>query len=512
MNKRRFVAFFLAVLSVLIPMLTTACGKEEKPEVPDTPEESNKILSPAFGDEHLKFDNEDFVVLTKTDGARENGYNVVDLVVEENLGDSVIIDSVLRRNDAILSNFDINIKRVTSASPKADASLAIEKQDYSYDSFMLSVTDGLTIALQGTLVDFSEANYIDFTNPWWDRGVIDNLTLLGGTYIALGDLNTVDNDASWCTLFNKDILAAYGTTDAQMYQMVKEGMGVQGGWTVDQLTYIAKSSYKEDPNYHNKWELTYGGSGTYGLCTQKELGYTLMQAAGITPTKVDSGMAGIVSNLNSQEFQDGIDAAFDFLGNKTSADWYLEMDSVSFDDKWRLIARGGFMANKYAFFVCPVMSINLIREMKSDFGIIPLPKLVDTQEDYGNTLQYYNALCYVVPYRMDEDLNDKSCYVLEAMSYYSSPEFDEEGCLSYAYYTLLLQAKATRDDDAWDMMDIIFGNRVFDLAVALNLLSIRTVLNDCTTGAMNNWASQRDSRLHNLNSEIAGKLEILAKG
>lgn len=511
MNKKRFIALWLAILTIAVSLLTTACGKEKTPEVNDEPKESDKMLSPAFGDEHLKFGNEDFTVLTKTDGARENGYNVVDLIADDNLGDSVIIDSVLRRNDAIHSNFEVNIKRVASTAPKDEASLAIEKQDDSYDAFMLSVTDGLNAALQGTLVDFSDANYIDFTNPWWDQGVIENLTLLGGTYIALGDLNTVDNDASWCTLFNKDILAAYGTTDAQMYQMVKDGIGVQGGWTVDQLTYLAKQSYKADPNYHNKWELTYGGSGTYGLCTQKELGYTLMQAAGVTPTKVDNGMAGIVSDINSQKFQDGIDAAFNFLGNKTAADWYLEMDSVNFDDKWRLIARGGFMANKYAFFITPVMSINLIRDMKSDFGIIPLPKLLETQEDYGNTLQYYSALCYVVPYRMDEELNDKSCYVLEAMSYYSSPEYDEEGCLSYAYYTLLLQAKVTRDDDAWDMMDIIFGNRVFDLAVALNLLSIRTVLNDCTTGAMNNWVSQRDSRLHNLDGEISAKLSVLAK-
>jgi hypothetical protein len=169
------------------------------------------------------------------------------------------------------------------------------------------------------------------------------------------------------------------------------------------------------------------------------------------------------------------------------------------------------MANKYAIICTPVMSINLIRDMRSDFGIIPLPKLMEEQEDYGNTLQYYNAQCYIVPNRLDEDLNNKSCYVLEAMSYYSSPEFDEEGCLSYAYYTLLLQAKATRDDEAWDMMDVIFDNRVFDLAIALNLNSIRTILQNCTTGPESNWVSERDGNLGSLDAEIASKLSVLAK-
>jgi len=275
---------------------------------------------------------------------------------------------------------------------------------------------------------------------------------------------------------------------------------------------IAKKSYKADENYKNKWDPTYSGSGTYGLCTQKELGYTLIQAAGITPTKVDSGMAGVVSNVKSEEFQNAIDAAFRFLGKKESADWYLEMDSVDYADKWNVIQRGGFMANKYAIICTPVMSINLIRDMKSDFGIIPLPKLLEDQENYGNTLQYYNAQCYIAPNRLDEELVNKSCYVLEAMSYYSSPEFDEEGCLSYAYYTLLLQAKATRDDEAWDMMDVIFDNRVFDLAIALNLKSIKTILQNCTTGSENNWVSERDGNLGNLDAEITSKLSVLAKG
>ncbi len=152
------------------------------------------------------------------------------------------------------------------------------------------------------------------------------------------------------------------------------------------------------------------------------------------------------------------------------------------------------------------------REMKSDFGIIPIPKLFEHQEDYGNTIQYTNSQCYVVPYRLDEELNTKSCYILEALAYYSSTEFSETECLSYAFYTLCLQAKGTRDDDAWDMLDLIFDCRVFDLACALNLKDINTLIRNSTTGSSNNWVSQRDANLTSLNNEIGSKLEILAKG
>ena len=113
---------------------------------------------------------------------------------------------------------------------------------------------------------------------------------------------------------------------------------------------------------------------------------------------------------------------------------------------------------------------------------------------------------------MDDYLNEKSCYILEALCYYSSTEFDETGSLSYAYYTLCLQAKGTRDDNAWDMLDIIFDNRIFDLACALNIKSINTVIRNATTGAESNWVSQRDANLSNLDTEIGIKLEVLAKG
>ena len=147
------------------------------------------------------------------------------------------------------------------------------------------------------------------------------------------------------------------------------------------------------------------------------------------------------------------------------------------------------MANKSAFYITHIGTIDLIRDMKADFGIIPVPKLNDYQENYGNTIQYGNATCYIVPYRMDDYLNEKSCYILEAMCYYSSTEFDETGCLSYAYYTLCLQAKGTRDDDAWDMLDIIFASRSFDLGPIYNWGNIM----NCYYTIDTNYASRFDS-------------------
>ncbi|MBE6610568.1 MAG: hypothetical protein E7634_07860, partial [Ruminococcaceae bacterium] len=471
MKKKRLLALLIALAMLLVPLAVTSCKKDTGDGGgEEIKQDEDKMLSPAFGDELRTFDNEDYIVMAKGDRNKGQAWNTVDLVVDENLGDVTIIDAVQRRNDLIQQNFKVNIKRYSSSTSAADFKAeilsAIEKQDDTYDAFMPSVENGLSLALNGTLIDFGEADYIDLSSPWWDQGVINNLKLFGGTYIALGDVNTVDNDGTWCVLFNKELLDTFGTTDKAMYELVKSGIGVTGGWTTDAMVTIAKKSYREDPNNSNKWDPSYVGNGTYGIFTQKEVATVLMQSSGNTPTIASDGMAGIVGNIKSQEFQDAIDQTFAFMGNKSAVDWYLDLDNVSDPgggDKWQTVARAGFMANKAAFYITHIGTIDLIRDMKADFGIIPVPKLNDYQENYGNTIQYGNATCYIVPYRMDDYLNEKSCYILEAMCYYSSTEFDETGCLSYAYYTLCLQAKGTRDDDAWDMLDIIFDNRVFDL-------------------------------------------------
>ena len=520
MKTRKILAFLLAFAMLLVPIAVTSCKKDTGTgEGEEIKQDENKMLSPAFGEELLTFDNEDYNILTKADRSKGQAFNHVDIVYEDNLGDVTIIDAVQRRNDLVEQNFKVKIKRLAIGSSaygdvRVEAMSAIEKGDDTYDAFMLSVEGGLTVALNGTLVNFADEEYIDLSNPWWDQGIINNLTLFGGTYIALGDVNTVDNDATWCVLFNKEILGAYGTTDQMMYDLVKSGIGVTGGWTTDEMVTIAKKSYRVDPNNTEKWHPSYTGSGTYGIYTQGEVATVLVQASKNTPTIASDGMAGIVSNLKSQEFQDAIDATYAFMGNRAAADWYLNLDNVDdgSGDKWQTVARGGFMANKAAFFMCHIGTIDLIRDMKADFGIIPMPKLSVDQEDYGNTIQYGNATCYVVPYRLDEYLIEKSTYILEALAYYSSEEFDETGCLNYAYYTLCLQAKGTRDDDAWDMLDIIFDNRVFDIACALNISNINTIIRNNTVFADNNWVSSRDAELGNLDSEIGKRLEILAKG
>jgi hypothetical protein len=136
--------------------------------------------------------------------------------------------------------------------------------------------------------------------------------------------------------------------------------------------------------------------------------------------------------------------------------------------------------------MCHVGTVHQIRDMEHDFGILPIPKLSESQEKYGNTVQYGNATCYSVPFNTPDP--DFSGFMLEALCYYSSPECMKESSLKTAYYETLLQRKASRDDDSWDMLPLVFDNRIFDIACAKNTGNINGLVINATK-TTNSWAT-----------------------
>ena len=139
MKSRKIMAFLLVFAMLLVPIAVTSCGGEGGGgEDNEIEQDVNKMLSPAFSEEHMTFDNEDYNVLTKADRTKGQAFNVIDLVEEDNLGDVTIVDAVQRRNDLIEQNFKVKINRIIVGSSygevNTEASNAVEKQSLLHTS------------------------------------------------------------------------------------------------------------------------------------------------------------------------------------------------------------------------------------------------------------------------------------------------------------------------------------------------------------------------------------------
>ncbi len=529
MKIRRLLALLLVLAMAIVPLFITSCAQKDDDDDDDDEEYLEESdLPPSFnGEIEKKFRNKKFTVLTREDRAGTQAFNIVDLVeTKDELGDSSIRTAVANRNATIKDNLKIRIERddVPTNQLGTHINTALNSNDTTYGAIMNAVGASLsTAASTGRFVDFnSDVSYINLEESWWDSAVIENLLLYDGAYIALGDINTVDDDATWCVLFNKQLYERNtGKKSSTLYQTVKDGQ-----WTVSTLRSLASGNYSKDNNVRDKWLPSYAGTGTYGLYAQSECATVFLQAGKMTPSRIPEGGGIPVDNISgNDDFFTAVNEIYSLMGGTASSEWYVDIttdvdprNAGTYGDKWETVARGGFKTGRALFFMCHVGTIDLIRDMTADFGILPIPKLNVAQEEYGNTIQYNNALCYSVysRYATDKNADDLSAYVLEAMAYYSSPAyFDAIGAddksLRHEYRETVLNTKATRDDESAEMLDYVFNNRVFDIACALNLLSINGLIQgECIKDTQSNMAGVYQSSIEGkLTLAFNEKLEML---
>jgi hypothetical protein len=504
-------------------MFFASCKKDDENDLGDL-EDAEGDLPAAFGDTQKNYSGKKFTVLTHEDRTSNQAFNIVDLVVNEELGDEAINKAVEERNTKIRKYFGVVIERKKDASylgAHTVASNVCNQNDTSYSAFRLRVNQALSIALTGKLVDLNQQNYIDLEESYWDQAIINSMLLYGGAYFGLGDICTVDDDASWCVLFNKKVYEDKpGRQASELYDLVK-----QGGWTLDVLGGYAKDYEKHDENA-NIWATNYSGEGRYGLMTQFSVVPALMVSSGKTLTVLNPGDHYGIDVRTQGELDSTVEKLWAFMGQDVSnKDWLLRTNDVDDSgeytngrDTFADIYRPLFMKDRALFFICHVGTISLMRDMESEFGILPMPKLESTQANYGNTIMYDCADCYVIPdvFKKAKDV-EFSAYMLEALAFYSSNEYDQmngtESSLTFAYYNTVLQRKATRDEESMEMLDILFDNRTFDIAMALNLSDFNGVISEVMKNDTTNvFASEYASKVgqNGIYNDLVSELKTLS--
>ncbi|MCL2775214.1 MAG: hypothetical protein FWD71_17975 [Oscillospiraceae bacterium] len=119
------------------------------------------------------------------------------------------------------------------------------------------------------------------------------------------------------------------------------------------------------------------------------------------------------------------------------------------------VAQGAFEENRALFYGEVMQCVKRIRQMDTEFGIIPLPKADVNQQVYSTYVHTWPSSTIEIP-RGNPDL-DKTSTIIEALAY---------GAYKYmtpAFYDVALKTKYARDDESSEMLDIIFAGRSADL-------------------------------------------------
>lgn len=413
-----------------------ACGSESAgqettqtdstTEVETTPVGIVERLTPELSKE-LGLDGYEFVACARQKGFDHSNH---DMAVEEENGEA-FNDAVYARNRRLEEKCGFRIRAEYSADTDiTNMKTIIAADDTSCDVFFPSARTAASAAQEGMLYDLKQLRYVDFDNSW-NKMLLDSLEIDNKLFYAAGTISTNSFDAVRLFYFNKDLAEKYKLGDP--YETVREGK-----WTLEVFDRMALNSYA-DLNGDSKMTV----DDQFGLAWQTALGGAVFYyGCGEMLTAKDKNGKPVVT-VGSERSTEVYDRIVKIISNKDS--YYQGKD----DDVLKIFYEG-----RALYYTEVLDCAKKMRPYDINFGILPLPKYDEKQEEY---IQFVDGFCLSPVVIQKNTVNpERTGWILQAIA-----EASKE-MLVDTYYDLVLTGKALRDDESAEMLDIVVNNFVLD--------------------------------------------------
>lgn len=434
------------------------------------------------------FEGKEYLFYVMGQKRNVNNYSVEIYSASQN-GD-VINDAVFERNSALNERYNFVISEAASedGNMAAAASKNITAGDDVYQVLMFSLTDATVLVNGGSLVDLYTAEYLDFSKPWWDSGMTENLSVGGKLYTAMGDINIMDNNATWAVFFNKKLIGDYKLE--LPYNFVKSD-----NWTYETYLDMARTAASDlDGNGTMDVNDRWGTVGSY------ENTFFMFMSAGERLTGKDSGDIPYLVVPTDRTYS-AVESIFSVQLDTEISTLHADDHSANYGNVWSELIRGNFKADLSLFYVAGLLTYTLMRDMESEYGMVPMPKLDSEQPNYYTTLNKNNASSVCIP--MSNPDIEGTGFILEAMASESMET------LTAAYFNVALERKYMRDEESRGMLEIILSSRVFDLASLYDWGGIYSIFSSMTSARNTDYASKYAAAEKQANIAIEKFIESL---
>ncbi len=382
------------------------------------------------------FGGEEFRMLSAGNIAYE------DFTIEES--SSMPLDNAqYKRKLLVEQNYNINIKEDVEKAYSSGNGPGFKKMYTAATSgttdYALGLIAGYDVSVlgySGYLYDMNSVPGIDLTKSWWDQKANEALTIHDLVFFTVGDITLSDNDAAYVIMFNKELLEDYDLENP--YELVYDNR-----WTLENFASLCKT-VTEDLDQNGVMD----ENDRFGLLVWVDSLLGMVNAAGQRCCTIDENDQ-IVLSLYNETTIDAVDRFLAFALDRQYALQYQSIrNSVEFEEQL-------WSGNHGLFWTTHMGVIPRFREMESDFGLLPYPKLTETQDNYYSTVTPFNSQFICVPL-VQEDI-ECTGMITEALAYYG------QKIVLPAYYDVNLKGMVSRDEESSDMLDIIFDNLVYDL-------------------------------------------------
>jgi len=473
----------LLLCLILISVVLTACQSGDATDNPDNlppPQESGgNGAEPQNYLDTLPANNFNGYTFTII-GRQSNAAFIENFPAEEETGEPVN-DALYKRNKTIEERFNIKIEHITFegvAEVSTKVRLSVNAQDNAYDIAIDSLANGLnTIAPKGILRDLNSMNYLRLDQDWWCRSLYEDMQVNGRIFYTMSPISPLFYRTPVVFLYNKKLAEELDTGNMNRFVWDNE-------WTCDKLISIIKDLNRDlnGDGVLNAADDFFGIAGDYlaGTAIPFAFGQKMIVRDDNTYFKL---------NYENEAMINAVNLSADILRNKTLS-YNANTDYVQYGEV------KPFKENRLFCMVVPVGFITVhLRDMESDFGILPLPKLNSAQENFYTYGVPHISAGIGVPTYCDNP--ERTGLILEVMSYLSHET------VRPAVYDNTLQQKGARDEESMAMLDLIYSSIYFDLNEIQNFGGSCALLRDYTFFGTGDFVSGYERIKEKTEKEIA---------
>ena len=405
-------------------------------------------------------------------------------------------DAVYLRNRRVEEALNFNLKEIqfdggttwgTQQIAACDQLIqSVMAGDDAYDAAYLPLNFKSSVVTDGYVLNLLNIPELKVHEDYWDTIINNELTINDTLYMASGPLNFMSLDLSWVLLFNQDMMDDYKME--YPYQLVRDGK-----WTLDKFNEYVTAAVSL--NGDESFAFSVGGKAVYGIAGHHDSPNGFLYSAGCRYYETDKS-GNIQLTLESERLYSTLD--------KLAAICTITDGKVYFGNGDRTVPDGylsAFAADRALFLTCELKATLEERDMESTFGLLPMPKYDENQEEYY-TLTNPISEFLVIPKTQTD--TSRAGTILDALTWESYND------VLPVYYDVTVSQKGLRNEDSIDMLKIVRETRgiectgVYNITTALSNSLKKLVTADAgnASGAASTVASAKESVEANLQSVL----------
>ena len=461
---KKILSLVLALLMVLSlsVMLLVSCNDEPDPGVgpgvtppgvtpPSDKPEREELIFPEEYDFSVSGEKTPFHILQwSVDELNEAGTDWIpweEGSVDADDGD-LISKVILERNALAEENYGVEITAEYVGVNKGYSTRVRNDKMSTANEFQLLTIRSLGAwelvgeEMMADMNEYANAGILHTDKPWWAQDAVQSYTLGDSLYLCSTEMLLRDKGATTALYFNPSIAADYEDVP-DLYALVESK-----DWTweamLDAATVVSASLDGDD--------LMNSVNDMWGVAGSDDDTQMLFNAFGYRFAHIDED-GYVVYDFDTDE--DAILTMIDIHEMFHYADW----NTNRIDNQLTGAEEGapGVFVSDHALFQSAALvkhTVTKLRNMKTDYGILPMPLYNEDQENYSSLVWLHHDSVVGMPSGCTNP--EMSAVILEALSY--------EGYYSVipVLYDTILYGRAAKTAEAKKSLQIIFASRSYD--------------------------------------------------